>query len=95
MKIDFELTRIKQMTMRGEGGMGKKVGLPDFDSESGGWGGNGRHQVLSALGNNFPLGLAEKISLKKFDPEQIGRICGNYDLYFVPRQCYRVYKFQF
>ncbi len=36
MKTDFELTRIKQMTMRGEGGMGKKVGLPDFDSECGG-----------------------------------------------------------
>ncbi len=39
MKTDFELTRIKQMTMREEGGMGKKVGLPDFDSESGEGGG--------------------------------------------------------
>ncbi len=63
--------------------MGKKVGLPDFVSERGGWGGNGRQQVLSALGKNFRLSLAEKISsLREFGLDQIGRICRNYEYYF-------------
>jgi hypothetical protein len=61
--------------------MGKKVGLPDFDSESGG-GGEGMEgsKCCQLSARIFDLVWPKKSAAeKKFGPEQIGRICGNYE----------------